>query len=199
METIQKCVREIMGKNFFGVEEAVKHFDVNPSNKQLAVLSEIPFSEAVLQELKDSHILVAVFPISILEIRAKVERKLFYGHEDSWCNNQKFAKESGKTGWKLIRKTPVPDSTSKTWQEQQRLLNKEEETPTAQPMVYTIISHYLNTGERLFEKIYVRISSLDSDGLHVDVGFFDSSGLRIGDCCDRDRHSNLAVSFSRKS
>lgn len=197
--TGQKRAREIMSKNFFGVEEVVKHFDVNPSNKQLAVFSEIPFSEAVLQELKDSHILVAVFPISILEIRAKVERKLFYNHEDSWYNNQKFAKESGKTGWKLIRKTPVTDSTSKTWQEQQNLLNKEEETPTAQQMVYTIISHCQNTGERLFEKIYVRTSSLDSGGNRVDVGSFDSSGLNVYYFWDSDRAGGLAVSSSRKS
>lgn len=195
----QKRAREIMGKNFFGVEEAVKYFDVNPNNEQLAAFSEIPFSEALLQELKDSHILVVVFPISILEIRAKVERKLFYSHEESWYKKQKFARESGKTGWKLIRKTPVPDSTSKTWQEQQKLLNKEEETPTAQPMVYTIIGHYLNTGERLFEKIYVRTSSLVSGGGRVGVGGFGSSGLYVSHFWDGDRSGDLAVSSSRKS
>jgi hypothetical protein len=29
--TSQKRAREIMGRNFFGVEEAIKHFGVNPS------------------------------------------------------------------------------------------------------------------------------------------------------------------------
>ena len=195
----QKRAREIMGKNFFGVEEAIKYFDVNPSDEQFTTFLEIPFSETVLQELKDSHVLVAIFPISILEIRAKVERKLFYRHEDSWYNNQKFAKESDKAEWKLIQKTPVPDSTSKTWQEQQELLNKEEETPTAQSMVYTIIGHYLNTGERLFEKIYVRTSSLASGGSRVNLGYFDSSGLGVNDYWDSNRYSNLAGSSFRKS
>jgi len=197
--TGQKRAREIMGKNFSGVEEVVKHFDINPNKKQLAVFSEIPFSEAVLQELKGGHILVAVFPISILEIRTKTARSLFCSHEDSWRNNQKFATENGKTGWKLIRKTPVSDSTSKTWQEQQKLFSKEEEIPTVQSMVYTIISHYLNTGERLFEKTYVRTSSLDSGGNRVVVGGFDSDGLGIYDYWDGSRASALAVSSSRKS
>lgn len=57
--TSQKHVREIMGKNFFGVEKAIKHFGVNPTRLQLAALSEIPFSETVLEQLKDFHILVA--------------------------------------------------------------------------------------------------------------------------------------------
>ncbi|MFZ2643502.1 MAG: hypothetical protein WA117_21095, partial [Verrucomicrobiia bacterium] len=70
-------IRGIMGRNFFGVEEAIKHFGVNPSPEQLAALSEIPFSEARLREVKDTHVLVAVVPLSILDIRGKVERKLF--------------------------------------------------------------------------------------------------------------------------
>jgi hypothetical protein len=193
------CAREIMGKNFFGVEEAIKHLGISPSQEQAALLSEIPFSEAVLQETKDSHILVAVFPPSIKEIRSRVERKLFCSHEDAWYNSQEFAQKTGKTQWMLIQKTPVPNSTSKTWQEQQALLGKKEEIPTAQAMVYTIIGHYLNTAERLFEKIYVRTSYLDSGGRHVDVGIFDSSGLVVDGYWGDNRDGVIAVSSSRKS
>lgn len=32
LTTSQKCAREIMGKNFFGIEEAIKHFGVNPTS-----------------------------------------------------------------------------------------------------------------------------------------------------------------------
>jgi hypothetical protein len=197
--TSQKRAREIMGKNFFGVEEAIKHLGISPSQEQAALLSEIPFSEAVLQETKDSHILVAVFPPSIKEIRSRVERKLFCSHEDAWYNSQEFAQKTGKTQWMLIQKTPVPNSTSKTWQEQQALLGKKEEIPTAQAMVYTIIGHYLNTAERLFEKIYVRTSSLASGGGHVDVGRFDSGGLYVRSDWHDDRDGDIAVSSSRKS
>ena len=197
--TGQKRAREIMGKNMFGVEEAIRHFGVNPSKAQLAALAEIPFSEAVLTQCKDTHVLVAIFPLSILEIRGKVKRGLFYSYEDSWYNKQAFAKDRGEVGWQLVRKTPVDNSTSKNWAEQQALLGKEDETPTAQVLVYTIIGQYLATGERLFEKIYVRTSSVVSDGGRVSLGDFGATGLKVFNYWDDIRHGGLAVSSARKS
>jgi len=192
----QKRAREIMGRSFFGVEEAIKHFGVNPTPQQLAALSEIPFSEAVLEQSKDTHVLVAVFPLSLLEIRGKVESKLFY--DQSWYNKESFAKARGEVTWQLIRKTKVANSTSKNWQEQQALLSKDDEVPSAQVMVYTIIGHYLTTGERLFEHIFVRTFSVDSDGYRVVVGRFDSGGLGVNDYRGGSRGGYLGVSFARK-
>jgi len=194
--TSQKRAREIMGRSFFGVEEAIKHFGVNPTPQQLAALSEIPFSEAVLEQSKDTHVLVAVFPLSVLEIRGKVESKLFY--DQSWYNKESFAKERGEVTWQLVRKTEVANSTSKNWQEQQALLSKDDEVPSAQVMVYTIIGHYLTTGERLFEHIYVRTFSVGSNGSRVVVGLFGSGGLSVNDYWDDDRYDSLGVSFARK-
>lgn len=190
--------RTIMGKNFFGVEEAIKHFGVNPSKQQLAHLAEVPWSEEVLRSSKDTHVLVAVFPLSILDIRGKAERKLFYSHDDAWYNKQTFAKDKGEVGWQMVRKVPVADSTNKTWNEQQALLSKDEETPKAQVAIYTIIGHFLASGERLFENIYVRCSDLDSDGLRVDVGRFDAKGLGVGDWSDGGRVGSVGLSAARK-
>jgi hypothetical protein len=190
--------REIMGTNMFGVEEAMKHFGVNPSKAQLAALAEIPFSEAVLEQCKDTHVLVAVFPLSILDIRSKANvRKLFY--DQSWYNGESFAKSRGKIGWQLVRKTPVSNSTSKNWSEQQALISQDDETPTAQVLAYTIIGHFLATGERLFEKIYVRTSSVDSGGGRVSLGDFDATGLWVDSFWDGRRVGVLAVSSARKS
>lgn len=198
--TSQKLAREIMGQNYFGVEEASKHFGVNPSRKQLAVLAEVPFSEEVLRASKDTHVLVAVFPLSILDIRGIVKKlpdqTLFYSQD--WYDKQDFAKDKGEVGWQLIRKVPIADSTSKTWKEQQALLSKDEETPTAQIVVYTMVGHFLATEERLFEKIYVRTSSLDSDGSRVRVGSFDSKGLNVDGGSDGGRDDRIGVSAGRK-
>jgi hypothetical protein len=191
--------RKIMGENFFGVEEAVKHFGVNPTGQQLAAFSEIPFSEVVLEELKDTHVLVAVFPLSILEVRGK-ESKLFYDqslYTGNWYNKKFFAKERGEVSWQLVRKISVDNSTSKDWQGQQVLLGKDNEVPTAQVMVYTIIGHYLATGERLFEHIYIRTSFLVSGG-GLSVGDFDSRGLDIHIYWDDYRSDSLGVSSARK-
>lgn len=196
--TSQKRVREIMGNNFFGVEEAIKHFGVNPSRRQLAVLGEVPFSDETLTACKDTHVLVAVFPLSILEICGKIPsgQRLFYNQD--WYNKEFFAKNRGEAAWHLVRKTPVANSTGKMWQEQQVLLSNKEETPVARVMVYTTVGHFLATGERLFEKIYVRTSSGGSDGCYVRVGHFDSEGLRVYDDWDDDCGDNLGVSSARK-
>ncbi|XOB46713.1 MAG: hypothetical protein ACKKMV_00815 [Candidatus Nealsonbacteria bacterium] len=192
----QRRAQKIMGKNFFGIEEVIKHFKVNPTHQQLTVLAKIPFSERVLEELKDSYILVAVFPLSILDIRSKVDSKLFY--DQSWYNNESFAEERGEAGWQLVRKTPVPSSASKNWSEQQKLLAKNDEVPTARIMVYTIIGYYLATGERLFKDIWVRTSSLPSDGYRVRVGCFYLIGLRFFYYWDGLRNIGISLAASRK-
>jgi len=202
--TSQKRAREIMGENIFGIEEAIKHFGVNPTRQQLAALSEIPFSEAVLEQSKDTHVLVAVFPLSILEIRGKTEHiKLPNGqpllYDQSWYNNESFAKERGEVSWQLVRKTEVANSICKNWQEQQLLLGKDDEVPNAQVVVYTIIGHYLATDERLFEHIYVRTSCVGSNGGRVFVGDFDSRGLDVDYYYwDDGRRGRLGVSSARK-
>ena len=196
--TSQKRAREIMGRNMFGIEEAIQHFGVNPSRQQLDALSEVPFTEAILEECKDTHVLVAVFPLSIFEIRGKVQGKgLFYSQD--WYNKQAFAKDRGEIEWQLVRKTPIANSTSKTWPDQQALLSENEETPKARVMVYTMIGHFLATGERLLEKIYVRCSDVDSDGHHVAVGVFDSDGLIVNDRWGDDRNVSLGLASARKS
>ncbi|MBU6321303.1 MAG: hypothetical protein KGI78_00395 [Patescibacteria group bacterium] len=198
--TSQQKAREIMGAGMFGVEDAIKHFGVNPSKTQLAALAEVPFTEEALAECKDTHVLFAVFPLSILDIRAQVKgepSRLFY--DQTWYNKEAFAKDRGEIGWYLIRKTPVENSTSKSWDEQQALLSTDDETPKAQAMVYAIIGHYKATGERLFEKIWVRCSDRDSDGYRVHVGLFDAEGLDVSNFWDDGRDDDLGLSSARKS
>lgn len=190
--------REIMGKNFFGVEEAIKHFGVNPTSQQLATLSRIPFSEAMLRQSKDTHILVAIFPLSILEIRDRVENNLFYNHEAAWYNEQFFAKERGEVKWQLVRKTPVAKSTSKNWQEQQALFSKDDKAPTAQAMVYVIIGYLLSTNWRLVKRKYARTSSVDSNGNRVYVTDVGLDGLGISDYWDAVGYDNEDISSPRK-
>jgi hypothetical protein len=189
-----------MGKNFFGFDEAIKHFYLRDyvTNEQLLYLEEVPFTEEVLRASKDTHILVAVFPMSILDIRGSVEPNLFFSHNDAWYNKQAFAKDKGEVGWQLVRKESVADSTNKTWNEQQALLSEDEETPSAQVMVYTIIGHFLSTGERLFENIYVRCSDFEWGNVCVSVGYFDARGLSVEYYWDLGRRGYLGMSAARK-
>lgn len=192
----QQRAREIMGKNMFGTEEAIKHFGINPSKRQLAYMAEVPYSEATLIACKDTHVAVAVFRFSGMEVREKVKSKKVFCKQD-WYDEQAFANEKGAFEWHLVRKTHVKDSTSKTWDEQQGLLSPDEETPTFQVLTYTVIGHFLATGEKLFENVYVRTSSFGSDGYRVLAGW-SSGGFSVAGDSGGYRSGSLAVSSSRK-
>ena len=198
--TSQKRARKIMGKNMLGVEEAIQYFGINPTRQQTLALSEIFFSEEILRKTKETHVLVAVFPLSVLEIREicrEVDSELFC--DQSWYNKESFAKEHGETGWQLVRKATLNASTSKNWQEQLALISEEDEVPTARVLAYTIIGHYLATGERLFGNSYVRTSSLPSGSGHVGVGDFGLNGLHFRNhSWDGSRIAVVGVSSARK-
>lgn len=194
----QKLARKIMGENFFGIEEAMKYFEVEPTKEQMEALEEIPFTKKVLMDLKSTHILVAVFPISILDISKKADDLLPCPHDDGWCMFE-FAENKGVIGWQLVRKTPVEDSKDETWDEQLKHLSKNDEVPSAQIMVYTIIGCYKNTGKKYFDNdVFVRTSSICS-GDYVLVGdFFSWLSVHEDEFWDGRRHTRLGLSSVRK-
>lgn len=195
--TTAQRARTIMGVNFFGIEETIQHFGVIPTEQQLAALAVIPFDEATLEAYKDIHALVAVLPLSILDMRQKAPRAFY---NQGWYTAEAFAADKGETGWQLVSQTPVPDSMAKTWDEQQALLSTDEETPSAQVMVTAIIGHFLATGKRLFEREYVRTSSLGSGGHRIHVGNFVSPhGLDVNGYFDDACIGRLAVASARKA
>ena len=111
---------------------------------------------------------------------------------------QEFAQTKVETGWYLIRKDVVPNSRSKNWEEQKALLTNHEEVPSAGVMVQAIMLHFLCSGERLFENVYVRTSSVDSVGHRVLVGYFVADGLNVYYWIDF-RNGLLGLASSRKS
>lgn len=169
----QAKAREIMGRNFFGIEEAQRHFGVILSKWQIAYMADVPFSEEVLKECKDTHLLVAYAPMSIVAVRTKtagvklpLRHRMFY--QQSWYDGSPVGNYAGILGWFLVGKTARPNS------------RKSDKTHEANVIVYTVVGHYLDTGERLFEKSYVHTSTLDEGGYYcVCVGVFGDQGIRI--------------------
>jgi len=192
----QRAVRKIMGKNFLGIPEVVEHFGaISPAD--LLALQQIPFDEETLKACADTHILVADVGLSLLDVRQKARKGLFYSQD--WFDNEEFAKRTETARWRLIRKNPVDGSFSKNWSEQQALIDDSiSEVPSARQLVYTMILHFLSTGERLFEKVYVRTCDVGSDGNRVHVGLFDGFGLDVHRWDDGVRDSSVGVASSRK-
>ena len=61
-----------------------------------------------------------------------------------------------------------------------------------------MILNFLATGERLFERVYVRTSDVDSHGDRVNVGDFDDDGLYVDFWYGSIRDGVLGVASSRK-
>ena len=203
--------REIMGeRNVFSSEDAEHYWGITLSSEERNALLTIPFSKAELEECKDTHILTAVLPLSILQMDERnkeliKEGKLPPGTEllydaskSSWYHNEPFAKERGTAHWALIRKTIVPDSTSKTYEEQLGLLAGEEDVPSTQALIYAILSHFLETGERLFPSFSVHTHNLALRRLPVYVGHFPAGGLFVYDYADSARYGDMGLASARK-
>lgn len=108
----QKITREIMGKNFFGVEDWSALYGVNFSQKQLRRVAEFPWSEDILNStcplcgkvVKDCHFAFVGLdringkPLTILklqELHPATKQPKFYSYAPSaWYSEKKFAKET---------------------------------------------------------------------------------------------------------
>jgi hypothetical protein len=200
----QVRAREILGKNFLGIEEAMRHYGAAYTEEQIATLAEIPFSEAEIEERKNDFLLVAGSPMTVLDIRKKAPnkkpKKAFYSYKDAWYNTQVFAtNERVGVEWFWIRKTAVENSFSKSFADQQQLTPAGEEVPRACELIYAVVLYFMATGERLFSNVYVRCIDVGSDGYRVFVGYFDADGLSIDNGWDDDPRDRIGLSSARKS
>ena len=183
-----RWARKIMGRNFLGIEEVVKHFNVVFTTEQLGGLVNIPFSEAVLQECKDTHILVAGFPMTTADIKKKAPHGFLKGVPFSrfWrsqakadpnkdlLEDQEFAwKEKVGPRWYLIQKQGVEWSFNLTEIDHINFFafQRCDEPVSASVLIYTTILNFEVTGERLFKSYFVRSETR--------VGEWNSSYVRI--------------------
>lgn len=197
-----KLAQSILGADFITPEEVAK---ARPSimymDVQITALAESLPPEDVLRWCKDNGYAVMPAPPterSMLDVR-QMQSGHFYAKTGGWYADQKFAREDKtSSGWLMIKKTPVQNSTGKTWDEQGRLLSVPERVPNAAEMSWFITTYFDVRGIRLFEDIYVRTSSIDSDGGRVGVGYFVARGLYVDRWDGAGRGDDLGVSSARK-
>lgn len=195
--TSQKRAREIMGKNFLGIEEATEHFKIKFSDGDIKALAEIPYPENVLLALKNTHVLVAGYPLNVLEIRARAPG-IFHVYIPDWYNDrqEKFAREKCPLAWLFIRKGAVPSSAGRAYNDQLALLSPEEENPLTAEVVYMVTLYFLIHKVMLFRNVWVRTASQSSDGYRVFVVFYDGR-LRIYGWHDNS-YDGIGLASSRK-
>lgn len=194
--------QSILGADFITPEEVSKaRTSIVYTDEQITALAESLPSEDVLKWCKDNGYAVMPAPptaMSMLDVR-EIQSAHFYSKTGGWYSDQKFAREDKTSfGWLAIKKTPVLNSTSKTWKEQSKLLSALERVPNTAEMSWFITTYFEVRGVRLFEDIYVRTSSLLSDGGRVSVGSFDARGLYVSGWSDDVRVDRIGVSSARK-
>jgi hypothetical protein len=192
----------IMGHACHGIDQLERHLAIMLSASEAAQLAAVPFSQETLLDSRQTHVLVACAPVSLMGLRAKAPHAFYF--KKAWYAQEDFARHSLRTRWRLIRKQPVADSTSKPWAAQHALLPANELVPGVCEMALACVLHYLETGERLLPTVYVRTRDLDSAGRHVGLGRFGPDGLRIRSWGDHpDYYIGLAAarksSWSRSS
>ena len=193
--------QSILGVDFITPEEIMKVAAVIYEDKHLDALHNTIPSEDVLRWCKEHNYAVLAapsYPINLLNIRM-LDSNLFYSKSGGWYSQEKFASDNKTAqGWLLIRKDPVPESTSKNWNEQNKLLSGVESVPNSAEVSWLVTIYFKVRGIHLFEKVWVRCSDLDSDGSRVYVGYFDAKGLYVDSHWDGNRSDNLGLASARK-
>ena len=199
-----ELARLILGDDYITAEEVAKVYNFSYSDEQLQHLEEtLPDMETILWLRANEYLLIAgpSTDLNILQVR-DLDNKLFSSKDGGWYSNdkEKFAKDDKvKAGeWLAIRKEAVPNSFSKTWEEQQKLITDTKHVPNASEVSYVITTYFKVREVRLFENKYVRTSSVDVDGYHVYVGSFVENGLYVNFCRDDYRSGYIGVASSRE-
>lgn len=199
-----ELARTILDGDFISPEEIVKaNRVVFYTSDQLAEFGKTLPSKEVLEWCRDNDCILIAGPakvMSLLEIR-ELKSEYFYSKSGGWYANdsEKFSRnDKAETRWIMLRKKPIANSTSKTWDEQQSLLSKLENVPNAAEVVWGLTVYKAIRGIYLLPDVYVRTSSLGSDGHHVHVGNFGADGLSVSSSWDDDRDGNIGLSASRK-
>ena len=195
----------ILGVDFITPEEVTKaRPGIVYTNEQITALAGSLPPEDVLKWCKANGFAVIPAPptaMSTLDVQ-DIQFADFCSKTDGWYADQKFAREDRASfGWLLVKKTPVKGSTRKTWggwRGQVKLLSPLERVPNAAEMSWFITTYFEVRGARLFEGIYVRTSSRDSNGHRVFVGNFGADGLYVDYWNDGLCSGSLGVASARK-
>jgi len=197
-----EMAQEMMGANFFGIEEAIKHFGVDPTMSELEKLATMPFNPELFVLFKDTHILVALFPLSFSNLIARRltndQGKRLFAQSCKQCSDEEYFREKSEPCWKLIEKKANYLGMSWHGLDEASDGSFRNDIASISDMAYTIIGHFLNTGERLFEDVMLRCSDATEshESGHPCVGMFDDEGLHLNPCRDDRIDSKLGFALS---
>jgi hypothetical protein len=144
---------QIMGRNYHGLKGARTQLAASLSREEVMTMTKIPFSRQQLVSCRDTHILVAVVPVGVVHALVR------YGRTNL-LRVQAMGRAAHRTpvlGWHLIQKTPLKDSNRLKTEAQVLAVRQAcRRVPEIGVMVQAIGRHFDESGEKLFEKEWVK-------------------------------------------
>ncbi|MFH1315223.1 MAG: hypothetical protein ABIH67_02380, partial [Candidatus Uhrbacteria bacterium] len=122
-------------------------------------------------------------------------------NNDWWLGDRgdKFRDKSLPVGWHLVRTRFEPDSTSKTWDDQEKLIpDTHVRTQALEVTQAGFLIYRLQDGKRILESSYAWCQEVDGDSRRVDVGYFARDGWVVDACRPSRSWSGLGLLLSRK-
>lgn len=196
--------KTILGKDFIPPEEIAKSRRLTYTDAELATFGETLPDEATLAWCRENGCMLIAGPpnaMSPLDIRAH-HNPYFYTKEGGWYadSRQKFSRDDkAEPVWIAFKKEPVEGSRNRTWFQQIALVKSPMIVPNAAEAIWGLTTYKAVRGICLLPNVYVRTSSIDSDGHRVFVGNFDSAGLDVNNNWDDNANDNIGVAAARKS
>ena len=154
----------------------------DPELTRQSVFKSVPFSIQQLEEVRETHVLVAISALSLIDL-FRMNRDLFHHvfflPKRTWFTqgDYPFAHEKPEVGWYLVRTSVVPGSKKKTWDEMLELLEPNEFVPSASVLVQAAFLQYLWNHKR-FLRDWFLASDTTSLGSHLML-FHEDSGLHV--------------------
>lgn len=178
--TTPERARRIMGKNFFGREENIRCFAIEPSDTRLAFFDRINCSEDFLKKLRRTHILFADMGFSIYD--AMNLRSIRYYNEKVRTSFDKDVVIRGRQpAWWIVRKRILPNSYNMKLNRQMELIQSYEEIPPAGLMLSVIFGYHFATGKKLFKWGAFRTADT-LPYLHktnINIGYFNRRNMNV--------------------
>ena len=175
--------------------------------------SPCPFWEG--RQVRDTHILALIpshvgdDPLTLDYLKKLIQspKRGGYGtkYRYYWDKVSKAIgnQSPGSSYWVLMTKDVLPESHSKRYEDQRKLVEEHAglgyEVPGALEAAVVMLLHHVRSGERLYSDspwTWTRCRDKDTDGYPVDVGDFSSGGLSVS--YSYDYYFNIGVAGLRK-
>lgn len=199
----EPIARDIMGSNCIGVRELTPYAHMFAF--QNLIEADISFSESVLKERSQTHILIYTPSSSEVTLNwflqkfgtdPQLSEPCMYNQD--WYVNEVFANTTKLDGqWHLIQKEVAEDMRAKRPEVIESIITNQEQFPTAVLCAFTFFVWYLHSkGEILWKNDFLWCSDRDHNNDRIYVGrYIDPSGVNRNGF-NIHRHLALRDSYS---